>query len=61
MFSIDCGSRLAQHPKCKIIHSLDPSESCGIGFLSFAPGVDGNKMREALWSKHNILDHFHRQ
>ena len=47
--------RLAQHPKCRILHSPDPAQSCGIGFVGFAPGVDGGKMREALWSKYNIL------
>jgi len=26
-----------------------------IGFLGFVPGVDGGKMREALWSKYTIL------
>jgi selenocysteine lyase/cysteine desulfurase len=48
-------NRLAQNPKCRILHSTDPAQSCGIGFLSFVPGVDGVKMREALWSKYNIL------
>src|ERR1017187_10551658 len=47
--------RLAQHPKCRILHSPDPAQSCGIGFLGFVPGVDGGKMREALWSKYTIL------
>jgi isopenicillin-N epimerase len=48
-------NRLAQNPKCRILHSADPAQSCGIGFLSFTPGVEGAKMREALWSKYNIL------
>jgi selenocysteine lyase/cysteine desulfurase len=48
-------NRVAQHPKCRILHSADPAQSCGIGFLSFAQGVDGGKMREALWNKYNIL------
>ena len=47
--------RLAEHPKCRILHSADPAQSCGIGFLAFAPGIDGAKMREALWSKYSIL------
>src|SRR5437899_11252032 len=51
-------NRLAQHPKCRILHSPDPEQSCGIGFLGFAPGIDGAKMREALWSKYNILTTF---
>jgi selenocysteine lyase/cysteine desulfurase len=48
-------NRLAQHPKCRILHSSDPAQSCGIGFVGFAAGVDGGKMREALWNKYNIL------
>jgi len=48
-------NRLAQNPKCRILHSADPAQSCGIGFLAFTPGVDGAKMREALWTKYNIL------
>jgi len=51
-------NRLAEHPKCRILHSTDPAQSCGIGFLSFTQGVDGNKVREALWSKYNILTTF---
>lgn len=51
-------ARLGQHPKCRILHSTDPAQSCGIGFLSFTAGVDGNKMREALWSRYNILTTF---
>jgi selenocysteine lyase/cysteine desulfurase len=51
-------NRLAQNPKCRILHSADPAQSCGIGFLSFAPGVDGAKMRESLWNKYNILTTF---
>ena len=35
-------NRLAQNPKCKILHSQDPAQSCGIGFLSFN-GVDAGK------------------
>jgi hypothetical protein len=46
--------RLAQNPKCRILHSADPAQSCGIGFLAFN-GVDAGKMREALWNKHAIL------
>ena len=48
------GNRLAQNPKCKLLHSLDPAQSCGIGFLAFN-GVDAGKMREALWSKYAIV------
>jgi len=46
--------RLAQNPKCKTLHSEDPDQSCGIGFLSFN-GVDPAKMYSALWEKHGIL------
>src|SRR5262245_14095064 len=28
-------NRLSQNPKCKILHSSDPAQSCGIGFLAF--------------------------
>jgi selenocysteine lyase/cysteine desulfurase len=48
-------NRLAHHPKCRILHSTDPAQSCGIGFLAFAPGIDGGKMRETLLSKYGIL------
>jgi selenocysteine lyase/cysteine desulfurase len=47
--------RLARNPKCRILHSPDPAQSCGIGFLAFANGIDAGKMREALWSKYNII------
>jgi selenocysteine lyase/cysteine desulfurase len=46
--------RLAQNPKVKILHSQDPAQSCGIGFLAFN-GVDAEKMAETLWSKYNII------
>jgi selenocysteine lyase/cysteine desulfurase len=48
-------NRFAHHPKCRILHSPDPAQSCGIGFLGFVPGVDGGKMREVLWSKYSII------
>ncbi len=47
-------NRLAQNPKCKILHSLDPAQSCGIGFLSFN-GVDAGKIHQALWNKYSVL------
>jgi len=47
--------RLARNPKCRILHSPDPEQSCGIGFLAFTPGIDAGKMREALWGKYNII------
>ena len=46
--------RLAQNPKVKILHSEDPAQSCGIGFLAFN-GVDAEKMAETLWTKYNII------
>src|SRR6516162_1808087 len=47
-------NRLAQHPKCKILHSTDPAQSCGIGFLAFN-GIDPRKVQETLWSRHSIM------
>jgi selenocysteine lyase/cysteine desulfurase len=46
--------RLSQNPKVKTLHSEDPAQSCGIGFLSFK-GVDAQKMSEILWNKYNII------
>ena len=46
--------RLAANPKCEILHSPDPAQSCGIGFLSFR-GVDPAKVSSALWTKYSIL------
>jgi len=46
-------SRLAQNPKCRILHSLDPAQSCGIGFLSFR-GADPGAMAAALVAKYAI-------
>jgi selenocysteine lyase/cysteine desulfurase len=50
--------RLAKHPKCRILHSPDPAQSCGLGFLAFTPGIDGAKMREVLLNKYAILTTF---
>ena len=50
--------RLAKNPKVRILHSPDPAQSAGIGFLSFAPGVDGAKMREVLYNKYAIITTF---
>jgi selenocysteine lyase/cysteine desulfurase len=47
-------NRLAQNPKCRTLHSRDPEQSCGIGFLSFN-GADALKVHDALWSNYNIL------
>jgi len=47
-------NRLAKHPRCRILHSQDPAQSCGIGFLSLE-GVESAKMYSALWSKYNII------
>jgi isopenicillin-N epimerase len=46
--------RLKENPKCKTLHSEDPAQSCGIGFLAFN-GLDPAKIHDALWSKYNIL------
>jgi selenocysteine lyase/cysteine desulfurase len=51
-------TRLTANKKCRILHSTDPTQSCGIGFLSFAPGVSGASLREALWNKYSILTTF---
>ncbi len=45
--------RLVQNKKCKTLHSEDPAQSCGIGFLAFN-GVDPGKMRETLIGKYSI-------
>jgi len=50
--------RLAKNPKCRILHSPDPAQSCGLGFLAFTAGIDGAKMREVLLSKYGILTTF---
>jgi len=47
-------ARLSQNPKCQILHSQDPAQSCGIGFLAFK-GADPGKIHDALWGKYNIL------
>ena len=47
-------NRLAQNSKCRILHSSDPAQGCGIGFLGFN-GVDPLKIHTALWEKYNIL------
>jgi isopenicillin-N epimerase len=46
--------RLKENPKCRILHSEDPAQGCGIGFLAFK-GVDPAKMRETLLAQHNIV------
>ena len=46
--------RLAQNPKVKILHSEDPAQSCGIGFLAFNV-IDPQKITDILWSKYNIV------
>lgn len=45
--------RLAENSKVKILHSPDPAQSCGIGFLSFQ-GVDAQMIHDALWTKYRI-------
>jgi isopenicillin-N epimerase len=47
-------NRLAPNPKCRILHSPDPSQSCGIGFLGFK-GADAQQIHANLWSKYNVL------
>ena len=50
--------RLAKNPKCRILHSPDPAQSAGIGFLAFTPGVDGSKMRNVLFNQYGIITTF---
>ena len=46
--------RLHENPKCATLHSEDPAQSCGIGFLSFK-GADSQKIHDVLQSKYNIV------
>jgi isopenicillin-N epimerase len=46
--------RLAENPKCKILHSPDPAQSCGIGFLAFANNIDPGKVASALVARYAI-------
>ena len=45
--------RLAENPKCRILHSSDPAQGCGIGFLAFNQ-VDPTKVAAALQAKYAI-------
>jgi len=45
--------RLAENPKCRILHSPDPAQSCGIGFLAFDK-IDPGKVASALVNKYAI-------
>jgi selenocysteine lyase/cysteine desulfurase len=45
--------RLARNPQCKILHSPDPAQSCGIGFLAFDQ-IDPGKVASALVGKYAI-------
>ena len=47
--------RLAENPKVRILHSLDPAQSCGIGFLSFKDSSIAAKMSDALLTKYSIV------
>jgi len=47
-------NRLAENPRVKILHSPDPRQSCGIGFVS-VQGLDVGKLGEFLWDKHRII------
>jgi len=46
--------RLAKNPKCTTLHSEDPAQSCGIGFLAFN-GADPARIRETLLAKYSIV------
>jgi isopenicillin-N epimerase len=45
--------RLAENPKCRILHCPDPAQSCGIGFLAFND-IDPGKIASSLVNKHAI-------
>jgi isopenicillin-N epimerase len=47
--------RLAENPKVRILHSPDPAQSCGIGFLSFKDPSITNQIGDALWKKYAIV------
>ena len=47
-------NRLTQNPRCKTLHSPDPAQSCGIGFMAFN-GIDPAPIQAALWNKYSIL------
>jgi selenocysteine lyase/cysteine desulfurase len=45
--------RLAESPRVKILHSPDPRQSCGIGFVSIE-GLDPGKLAAFLMAKYRI-------
>jgi selenocysteine lyase/cysteine desulfurase len=47
--------RLSENAKVKTLHSEDPAQSCGIGFLSFKGGVDAQKIHDVLWKDHAVI------
>ncbi len=47
-------NRLSQNPNGKILHNLEPSLSCGIGFLGFH-SADVQKIHDDLWNKYGLL------
>jgi selenocysteine lyase/cysteine desulfurase len=44
---------LRQLPGVKLLHSDDPEQSCGIGFIS-VDGFDAVRLSNYLWQKHRI-------
>ena len=46
--------RLARNPLCQILHSPDPEQGCGIGFLAFRNNIDPGKVASALTAKYAI-------
>jgi selenocysteine lyase/cysteine desulfurase len=46
-------NRLADNKRVKILHSPDPRQSCGIGFVH-VDGLDLDKLSAFLWDKHRI-------
>jgi selenocysteine lyase/cysteine desulfurase len=47
-------NRLSQNQRVKILHSPDPRQSCGIGYMGLE-GADPYKLAAYLWDHHRIL------
>ena len=45
--------RVRDLPNVTLLHSEDPAQSCGIGFVS-VKGIDSGKLAAYLWNKHRI-------
>jgi isopenicillin-N epimerase len=47
-------NRLSQNPKIRILHSLSPEMSCGIGMFGLNGADDPGRLTEALEKRHSI-------